>query len=371
MKNFFFSFIAILLVGCQYSPLPESNNLIKIGGIAPLTGDAASYGTMVQKIINLRVEQINQAGGVNGQNIKILWEDGKCASGEAVKAAQKLIGVDKVNIITGFSCSGSLLATAPIAEKNKIILMGSITSSPEVTYSGDFVFRTFPSDASQGQILGQAAQKKFKRIGMLVEQSDYAMSIGDVFLKYFQGEIIKETFVPSESDFRTRITKLKNSDIEMLFISPQAPAKFDIIAKQLSEQDWDIPLWGNEMISNDLEIVSRYEDLFQRTKAVSASFLAPENEQLTTFLRSYRELYREDPKFFNYVGATIDSLDILVHAIQKVGNASDTSAIRDALYSTQNYNGMLGKFSFDANGDIDFTHTLLQFDGEVFSPLEK
>lgn len=370
MKKLLFGLIlSLLLVGCGES-ISQSEDVIKIGGLAPLTGDAASYGLMAQKIINLRVKQINQAGGIHGKHIEILWEDGKCDPNTASQATQKLINVDKVKIITGFSCSGSQLAAAPIAEKNEVILMGSLTSSPEITHAGDFSFRTFASDASQGKILGKSASEKFQKIGMIVEQSDYAMSVAEVFSENFEGEIVREDFLPTESDFRTRITKLKNEDIEMIFLCPQSPAKIDILLKQLAEQNWEKPIWGNEMLGNDTEVIKKYFSLLEKNEAVSAIFIAPHNTKVENFIRDFNTEYGKDPRYFTYTGATVDSIDILAEVLKNVDDVNSTEEIRDKLHTVKNWRGASGIFSIDKNGDIDLTHTLIKFNGEEFAPLE-
>jgi ABC-type branched-subunit amino acid transport system substrate-binding protein len=278
--------------------------------------------------------------------------------------------MDKVSVITGFSCSGEVLGVAPITEKEKIIVMGALSSSPEITHAGDFVFRTFPSDSSQGKILAEEANKKFERIGMLVEQSDYAIGIANVFAEHFKGEIQREEFISSESDFKTRITKLKNSDIVALFLSTQAPPKMDIILKQLAELDFSLPIWGNEMIANDKDVVTRHVDLFKKVgSAVSATLLPPENDKFKGFVERYKQKYGEDPKFLDYAGPAADAINVIAHVLTKVEDPTNTEDIRDALYNLSTFEGMHGLVKFDANGDVKLTHTLIQFDGEKFAPL--
>ena len=111
----------------------------------PLSGDGASYGIMGQNVVNLRVEEINKAGGINGRNLEIIWEDGTCNPKDASMAAQKLINIDNVSIIFGGFCSGETLGAAPITEKKKVILFSGVSSSPEITNAGDFVCRTAQS----------------------------------------------------------------------------------------------------------------------------------------------------------------------------------------------------------------------------------
>ncbi len=361
--------LSLLLTGCG---LVSSNEPIKIGAIAALTGDAAGYGQMAQNVTNLFQEEINAAGGINGRRLEIIWEDDKCNPGDASKAVQKLINMDKVSIILGSVCSGATLGAAPITERNEVILMANLASSPEITKAGDFVFRTFPSDSSQGKIIGEEANKHFKKIGMLVEQSDYALGVANVFAEYFKGKIEREEFISSESDFKTRITKLKNNDIEALFLSTQAPPKMDIILKQLAELNWTLPIWGNEMIANDRDVIARHADfLGSLDSVVSAILMPPENEKFQNFVERYKQKFGENPKFMDYAGPAADAINVIAHVLKKGIDPSDTKNIRDALYALNDFEGMHGPVHFDGNGDVGLTHTLLQFDGEQFVPLEK
>ena len=377
MKKFLSALgISLLLFGCSTQDNSKENSTptsdtIKIGGIAPLSGDAASYGLMAQNVANLRVKGINEAGGINGKNLEIIWEDGKCAPGDSSKAAQKLINIDRVSVILGGACSGETLGAAPITEKKKVILFSSLSSSPEVTNAGDFVFRTAPSDSSQGKVLAEYADQYFQRIGIITEQTDYAVGVTNTFESHFSGETTKESFLSSESDFKVRITKLKNEELDALLIVTQTPTKLDIILKQLKEQEWKTPLVANEFLAANADgIATKYSEFLKKNGAVSANFIAPDNEILQAFVSKYEKQFGKKPEYLNYAATTLDGIDILVKVLREVGNETDTEAIRDALYATQDYEGVFGTLSFDENGDVNITHSLFEFDGEEFIPME-
>ncbi|MCF7830991.1 ABC transporter substrate-binding protein [Candidatus Gracilibacteria bacterium] len=375
MKKFIIGFIVGILVALVSQSIDDNHDVgsdyetIIIGGIAALSGDAAGYGQMAQNVANLFVKEINELGGVNGRLLEIIWEDDKCTPGDASRAVQKLIGIDKISVILGSVCSGATLGAAPITEKNEVILMATLASSPEITNAGDFVFRTFPSDSSQGKILAERANTLFHKVGILAEQSDYALGVANVFEEYFIGETQREEFLSSESDFKTRITKLKNSDIEALFLSTQGPPKMDIILKQLAEQNWNIPIWGNEMLANDRDVVTKHAYFLKSLdSAFSAILSPPDNEKFHDFVARYKNSFGENPKFMDYAGPAADGINVLAHVLGKVDDITDTKAIRDALYELNDFEGMHGPLTFDENGDVGLTHTLLQFDGKKFSP---
>jgi ABC-type branched-subunit amino acid transport system substrate-binding protein len=98
--------VIIILLGILYGvnrkPIaPTTKEPIKIGAILPLTGEAAVWGENVKTGIELAKEGINKKGGINGRKIEVIYEDGQCDSKTGVSAVQKLITVDKFQVIIG------------------------------------------------------------------------------------------------------------------------------------------------------------------------------------------------------------------------------------------------------------------------------
>src|SRR3989344_5758192 len=157
MKNKLILILAIL--GLIFIIACGNKENIRIGFIGPLSGDVASIGQSVKAAIELGVEEVNQAGGINGQPLEVIYEDGKCGPKDSTDAANKLINIDKVPVIIGGGCSSETLAAAPIAETSKVTLLSYCSSNPKITESGDYIFRTYPSDAFQGKV---AAEKIYE-----------------------------------------------------------------------------------------------------------------------------------------------------------------------------------------------------------------
>lgn len=157
---------------------------VKIGGILPLTGDGAAYGVPLQKVAQIAIDKVNSEGGIQ---LEFIWEDGKCNGQDGSAAAQKLIDIDKVQIIYGGFCSSETLGAAPIAEQAGIVMLSPGSSSPDITNAGDFIFRNYPSDSSQGVIMaGIATELGLKKVGMLTEENDYTVGIEKVFKEAFE-----------------------------------------------------------------------------------------------------------------------------------------------------------------------------------------
>src|SRR5262249_47345808 len=116
-------------------------NTIKVGEFASLTGSEAAFGQSSHKGTMLAIDEINQAGGVLGKKIDLIYEDNQSKQGESVTIAKKLISQDKVVAILGEVASGRSLEAAQICQDNKIPQISPSSTNPKVTQTGDYIFR--------------------------------------------------------------------------------------------------------------------------------------------------------------------------------------------------------------------------------------
>ena len=140
---------AISFSGCGKN---DESNEIKMGVMLALTGDSANYGNRSLHGLLWATEKINANGGINDKKIKLIVEDSKSNPQDAVNAFEKLITVDNVKIVIGDIISGTTLAVAPIAEKNKILLFAPGASNPALrnpNSASDYIFRNWTSDCKR------------------------------------------------------------------------------------------------------------------------------------------------------------------------------------------------------------------------------
>ena len=122
------------------TPLPP----LKIGVMESLTGPGETYGTVAVQAKQMAVDEINEAGGVNGRMLELIVEDSKCNAQDAITAYRKLTDVDGVKIILGTSCSGAMLGAAPLAEADGVVMFSGLATNPDVANAGDYIFRDSP-----------------------------------------------------------------------------------------------------------------------------------------------------------------------------------------------------------------------------------
>lgn len=344
--------VIVLVSGYMVISKPVSTEPIKIGFIAPLTGDAAVYGIDERNATTLAVDEINANGGIKGRKIEVIYGDGRCSGKDAANEAQKLVNVDQVKVIIGGGCSSETLAAAPITEAGKVILFSPFSSSPDITNAGDYVFRNYPSDAD---VVKQQAQSVFnagyKKVAIISENSDYAISSKTIFIaeiKKLGGEIVAdEVFKSGERDFKTSILKLKTANPDAIFINPQSGVTGGLLLKQLREagvttQTFSYFVFGDKDAIKTAGSAINGMIYFDTAGLTTAKGQAFNDKYIARFGPIQSSAYG--------VGAQYDAVYILANAIGKCGE--NTTCIKNYLYNMPLYEGVIGKYNFDSNGDI-------------------
>ena len=348
MKRFLFPLFALgfLLSACQ--PVADDGTApIKIGFIGPLTGEAAAYGVDPLAGIQLKVDEINAAGGINGRMVELVAEDGKCTGADAASAAQKLISIDGVTAILGGQCSGETLAAAPIAESAGVILLSSISSSPDVTEAGDFVFRDYPSDALKTKAMASYfAQQGWEKVAIISENTDFAQGFRTALMADIGEDafVFNETVEPNTKDFRTLMTRLQDSDFDVFVANGQYPASIAAMLQQMRELGIEQVAISHD-VGDVLETIELALDAAEGFQVINVQSIGED----TPFGIAVAEAGVEVQAGLVFLAHGYDAMGVLAEAMAAVG--TDSVAIRDYFYDLAGYNGVIGTFSFDDNGD--------------------
>lgn len=345
--------IILLIIVLSGRTDKKDDSPIKIGFIAPLTGDAAVYGEPARNVVQIAVDEINAAGGIDGRQIQMIYEDGKCKGDTAASAAQKLVNVDGVQVIIGGFCSGESLASIPIAAAKKVALISPGSSSPDLTGKSPFFFRDFPSDSSQGTIIAAAAfERGYKNVGFIQEQTDYALGIYKSFSAKFQelgGSIIKEEVPTSAKDFRPQVTKFKGERVDAVFVDMQTPALSQTFLEQYSQIGLNKPLLVNDVIAGNAEFIKKFKN--QLEGAIAAEFgVDIDNPKFQQLIQAYKAKYGSDVPYQSYAQTEYDAVYIVRDAIASVGY--DGEKIAAWGHRLSNWQGASGSVTIGADGDV-------------------
>jgi branched-chain amino acid transport system substrate-binding protein len=346
--------IAVVIWGLssfmKKSSLKTETGPIKVGVISPLTGDAAAYGEPLTNVYRLAVKEINDAGGVNGRPIELIVEDGKCTGATAASAAQKLINVDKVQILIPF-CSGEALAVIPVAEAAKVAVFSASASTPDLTGKSKYFARNYPGDSAQGQVLvSKATEAGAKTAYLLAEQTDYAQGISNIvetdFIK--SGKITRENFASNVTDLRQIVAKAKASNPDALIISVQTPITAQKIFRVMRDLKWKPKLFVNDVVPGDPATMSDFKDVLEG--AVTAEVGADANNPIFKHvLELYKQTYGSDMPYQGYGQDCWDAMFIIRDGIKAVGY--DGTKLSEWFHSLKDWKGAAGTMSIGSNGD--------------------
>ena len=338
--------IAIILFSGCTQPKPQEE-IIKIGALLPLSGANATYGIEIKNAIELAKEKINSAGGIGGKKLEIIFEDDQAEPAKGTVGMQKLVEIDKVPVVLGSWASGVVMATAPIAEKSKTVVM-AIAISPAITNAGDYIFRIQPSAvAYTKKSVEFLKQQKISRAAVIFTNNEFGKSLKDSFEDDFEasnGEIVAiETYNQGDTDFRAQLSKIKSTNPEIVFIAGYQDT-IEVI-KQMKE----LGIEAKILAGPPFESQSTVEKLGPMAEGViyAYHFIAGTgNPQAIGYEKAYLERYGKPTGGF--APLAYDSVFIIANAMQKCNQ--ETGCIKEELYKTD-YNGIVGKIIFDSNGD--------------------
>ncbi len=325
---------------------------VRIGYIGPLTGDAVSYGVDTLNGVRNAVDEVNAAGGIDGRQVELIAEDSKCNGADSASAVQKLVNVDKVVGIIGGQCSSETLAAAPIAEAGKVVMISPISSNPDITTVGDYIFRVYPSDALKGKALAAFFTKSgFTKVAMISENTDFCQGVRSSVKKDLPAGVelvFDENVDPGTKDYRTLMTRLKNINFDVIIPNGQSDATVAEMVKQMRALGMTQQIVGTDVADSvTLGVVAK--EAVEGLKVLSVPSLGEENPAAAAFATKFRQQYGEPKQTMFFAALAYDATNVM---LKKIGEAGTGEKLKQALYDLKEYQGIAGTFHFDSNGDV-------------------
>ncbi|HET9955373.1 MAG TPA: ABC transporter substrate-binding protein [Polyangiaceae bacterium] len=343
---------------------PGKSPEIVIGHYASMTGSTAHFGQDTDRAARLFVKQVNQAGGVLGKPIKLVTLDTRGDSAEAANAVSRLIDVEKVTAIIGEVASSLSLAGGRVAQRRKIPMVSPSSTNPKVTEVGDYIFRVCFLDPFQGKVMATFARQnlKFEQVAILKDvKNDYSIGLADAFRAAFTalgGKIaVEQSYSQGDTDFSAQITAIKGANVQAMFV-PGYYSEVGAIARTAERLGVKVPLLGGDgwdapdlvKIAGDALNGSYYSNHFALDAADSRA---------QTFVKDFQAMYGVAPTGLGALG--YDALAVVADAIKRA-NSVAPDKIRDALASTQGFDGVTGKINIDAQRNAQKSAVVLKIE---------
>lgn len=339
-------------VGVAASAVTAQAAEIKLGVASALSGLAAQYGAAIRNGFELAAEEINAAGGVNGNTIKLIVEDEQGKKEEAINVYKKLIFQDKVLLIFGPTLSNSASAANPIAQAAKTPVFGTSNTADGITSVGNFIFRNSVTEADVLPVTLETVVNKagVKKVAVLYGNDDVFTKSGyDNFAKALKDHNIPvtttETFAKGDVDFKAQLTKIKASNPDAIVLSALLAEGAPIMV-QARQLGIELPFVGGNGVNSVkiFDLAKGASDNLWVGSPWSLSNDTPENKQ---FIEAYTKKYGMAPDQF--AAQAFDALHIVAQALKKVEITGDVAkeraALRDALPDVS-WVGATGPFKF-------------------------
>lgn len=363
----FFICAAFLLAAVSISSRNTAgadSQTIEIAAIVAQSGKAEAYGRAVVQGAQLAVDEINQGGGILDHRLKLIVLDNRSTALHSRKAA--LTAVDrKVLGVVGAVWSTHSLAAAPVLQNHRVPMISPGSTAPEVTQTGDYIFRTCYTDDFQGELLADFAYRAvgLRRAAVLTNISE---TYSQILAKYFStnfvangGEVVyAEGYKGSAIDFYTMLNPLRRLTPDVVFI-PGYSRDSGLIIKQARSMNIHAVFLGGDAWETTVKDYAR--------DALQGSFFSTHWHPGAPYRRSKVFMTKFQAEFGEksisaYAPLAYDAVWLFADAIIRAKSV-DRIKVRKALANTRKFSGATGKISFNANGDpINKDASMLKFD---------
>ncbi|MFZ5825396.1 MAG: ABC transporter substrate-binding protein [Bacillota bacterium] len=360
--------VMALLAGCGGTKQPSGGGSapaaakeIKIGLIAPLTGDVKTFGESTKNGFELALEQVNYK--VGDITIKTVIGDDRNDPTEGVNLATKFITQDKVQAIIGSVTSKVTIPVTEVANQNKVVLVTGTATNEKVTVGEkgrkDYIFRACFIDSFQGEVGAKFALNtlKVKTAAVLYDKgNDYTVGLAENFKKNFEaggGKVVGwEAYSKDDTDFSAVLTKLAGQKPEMLYL-PDYYNKVSLIGKQAKAKGLNVPMIGGDgWDSSDIDWETMAGGYF--TNHYSADDQRPEVQK---FVKEYEAKYKVKPDAL--AALAYDATLVLLEGIRQ-SKSTDATKIREAIQTLKDFTAVSGKITYDKNGNPIKSAAILQ-----------
>ncbi len=345
--------VIMLLTLAMLPAAAESKGTIKLGGLAPLTGNYAEYGKGFQIAWQMAIDEINAAGGANGYQLAIEVKDTQGDPVVSSTMATAFAEDEEVMAILGDFSSGACKANAPIVDRYGIVQLSPTASAPDYAAMSPFCFSIMGRQDVEAPFLAKYVLKKYlgvTNVAVIRVDSDWGMAAFNNFKKQADLEglvVTEEKYKSDETDFSSIITKVKAANPEVLVVMDQG-LPVSAIFNAADSAGWDVkhvalgPGTSEQLVKqlmnpNNLIVTSPF-------------FFDADNATLTQWKDKFVSLAGFQPTV--HPACAYDTAYLIKTAIETIGDGEITrEAIREALQNNE-MTGLTGRIKFEPAGDI-------------------
>ena len=324
---------------------------IKVGLTAPITGPNAAFGAQLKNGFLQAIEDINKAGGVNGE--KLVGSIGDAASDpkQGVSVANKFAS-EGVKMVVGDFNSGVSIPASDVLQEAGIVEITPASTAIKFTERGNWnTFRTCGRDDQQGAVAGAYLADKFKgkKIAFVHDKTPYGKGLADETLKALKAKgganVIYEGINPGEKDLSALVSKLKQAGTDVVYFGG-LHTEAGLLIRQMRDQGLNTPLMGGDGIADRefAQIAGPGADGSLMTFSPDAR----KNAKAKVIVDAFRAK-KIDPE--GYTLYTYAAMQILQQSMIAT-KSTDGKKIADYMHQGKPFDTVIGDISYDKKGDI-------------------
>ena len=302
-----------------------SKTEITVGTIQDLSGPLAGYGKAVRNGMLLRIDEVNEQGGVNGRKLKLITEDSGYDPKRAVLAAQKLVNQDKIFIMAGHIGTAQNNAAMPVQIDKKIVNFMPVTAAREMYEPlSKFKYALFATyfDQMRAAVAPLVKDKKISKVCAIYQDDEFGLEVlrgAEASLKTLNMDFVEKTsYKRGATDFSSQVARMKGAGCEMVVLGTIIRETVGTIAE--ARKTGFNPLFiGSSAAYTDLihKLGGKAMDGMYATMTVPHPYLDEASNPIRFWANKYKTKFTEDPTVFSVYGYVI--LDSFIQAAQKAG----------------------------------------------------
>jgi branched-chain amino acid transport system substrate-binding protein len=334
-----------------------SKNEIVLGSIQDLSGPIAGFGKQVRQGMLLRVDELNEQGGVNGRKLKLLIEDSAYDPKKAVLAAQKLVNQDKIFAMVAHIGTPTNNAAMPVQFEKNVINFFPVTAAREMSEPAHrlkFALGSSYYDQMRVALPKLVKDNKVTKVCTIYQDDDFGLEVfrgAEAGLKVLNMDFTeKTTYKRGATDFSSQVARMKAAGCELVVLGTIIRETIGTIGE--SRKSGFNPIFlGSSAAYTDLihKLGKKAMDGLYATHTAQHPYLDEASPNIQFWAKKYQTKFGDDPTVFSVYG--YNAIDVFIQAAQKAGPNLTTDSFIKAMETS--------KFSPDMFGspEVSFTPT--------------
>ncbi len=316
-----------------------SKNEILIGTIQDLSGPLASYGKAARNGMLLRIDEINEQGGVNGRKLRLATEDDGYDPKKAVMAAQKLVNQDKVFIMAGHIGTAQNMAAMPVQFEKGVVNLFPITAAREMyepLHKLKYSFAATYYDQMRLTLPKVVKEKNAKKVCIIYQDDDFGTEVlkgAQDGLKTMNMELAEKTsYKRGATDFSSQVARMKASACDMVVLGTVVRETIGTVGES-RKTGFNPVFLGSSAVYSDLihKLGGKAMDGIYGTMTVQNPYLDEASQPIRFWANKYKTKFNDDPNVFSAYGYII--IDQFIQAARKAGPNLTTDSFVKAMDS--------------------------------------